>query len=58
MSRARQSSRSKSDTRQAKREPPPELSPPRKRPLVLALSIVLLLCWLAFMIAMAWRSLT
>jgi hypothetical protein len=31
---------------------------PRKRPLVLALSVVLLLGWLAFMIVMAWRSLT
>ncbi len=40
------------------RETPVNLAQPKKRPLLLALSIVLLLAWLAFMAAMAWRSLT
>lgn len=34
----------------------PEIRPPRKRPLLLALSIVLLAGWLVFMTLMAWRG--
>ncbi|MGD9719813.1 MAG: hypothetical protein AB7O59_01190 [Pirellulales bacterium] len=32
------------------------LPPPRKRPWLLALSVLLLVVWLAFMAAMAWRG--
>ncbi|MEX2114149.1 MAG: hypothetical protein WD845_13240 [Pirellulales bacterium] len=58
MSRARPTSPSKKHPGSPEREAPPALAPPRKRPLLLALSIALLLGWLAFMVAMAWRNLT
>jgi hypothetical protein len=45
-------------TKQPPAPAPREIAPPRKRPLLLALSVVLLLAWLAFMVVMAWRSLT
>ncbi len=58
MSRARSTSPDKKRPAPPESAAPPVLNPPRKRPLLLALSIVLLLGWLAFMVAMAWRSLT
>jgi hypothetical protein len=58
MARTHQSSSGKTGAKAPKRETPVHLAPPKKRPLLLALSIVLLLAWLAFMVAMAWRSLT
>jgi hypothetical protein len=58
MARTRSTSPAKKMPATPQREAPPPLAPPRKRPLMLALSILLLLAWLAFMVAMAWRSLT
>jgi hypothetical protein len=58
MARTRPTSTAKKMPATPPREAPPPLVPPRKRPLLLALSILLLLAWLAFMVAMAWRSLT
>jgi hypothetical protein len=58
MARTHQPSSGKTSAKAAMRETPVNLAQPKKRPLLLALSIVLLLAWLAFMAAMAWRSLT
>jgi hypothetical protein len=44
------------ESRSDRRPSAGEIPPPRKRPFLLALSIVLLTGWLAFMAVMAWRG--
>ncbi len=57
MTRARPTSHAaKPDHPKSDDERPSTIHPPRKHPLLLALAVVLLIGWLAFLAVMAWRG--